>query len=89
MGCLATIEMAKSNSKFKSVMGTYTPDDCEIRHVQPYEANKIYICPYCNNDIEIGLGHEVVVPREYADDSRHFHSGCWNRDITQFIKTSS
>lgn len=79
--------MAKS--KFKSLMANFTPDDCEIRHVQPYEANKVYICPYCNNDIEIGLGHEVIVPIESVNDRRHFHSGCWNRYMTQYKKSSS
>lgn len=74
-------------SKFKSVMAPHLPDDCEVKHVQPYEASKIYICPYCNNDIEIGLGHEVVVPIEHVDDRRHFHSGCWNRYLDQFKKS--
>ncbi len=77
---------AKKNNNFKSVMGPFTPKDCDIKHVQPYEANKIYICPYCNNNIEMGIGHEVVVPIESVQDRRHFHSGCWNRYLTQFKK---
>jgi hypothetical protein len=74
--------MAKS--KFNNIMMGYTPDDCEIRHVQPYQATKKYICPYCNNDIEIGLGHEVIVPIEMVEDRRHFHSGCWKKYLNSF-----
>lgn len=73
--------------KHKSLMPPHLPNDCEIRHVQPYEANKIYICPYCNNDIEIGLGHEVVVPINFVEDRRHFHSGCWNRYLERFKRS--
>ncbi len=67
-------------------MPPYMPDDCEVRHVQPYEANKNYICPYCNNNIEIGLGHEVVVPCDSVEDRRHFHSGCWKRYLNNYKK---
>lgn len=67
-------------------MPPHTPDDCDVRHVQPYEATKEYICPYCNNTIAIGLGHEVVLPRDFIEDRRHFHSGCWNRYLARFNK---
>ncbi|HEC10705.1 MAG TPA: hypothetical protein ENI86_14245 [Acidimicrobiales bacterium] len=49
----------------------------EIRRVQPYEANKTYICPGCNQDIPPGTGHLVVVPEEAPDLRRHWHYGCW------------
>jgi len=68
-------------------MPPHTPDECEVRHVQPYQAIKEYICPFCNATIPKGLGHEVVVPKIIADDRRHFHSGCWNKYLNSFEKS--
>jgi len=67
-------------------MPPHTPDDCDVRHVQPYEAIKEYVCPYCSSTIEPGLGHEVVLPREAIDDRRHFHSGCWTKYLNQYSR---
>lgn len=52
-------------------------EDVEVRAVQPYEARKAYLCPGCNQEIAVGLGHVVVVPREAADLRRHWHHACW------------
>ena len=52
-------------------------DDAEVRRIQPYQAVKVYLCPGCNQDIPVGLGHLVVVPRGAADLRRHWHHGCW------------
>jgi len=52
-------------------------DEVEVRRVQPYEATKAYVCPGCNGRIEVGLGHVVVVPKEAADERRHWHHACW------------
>jgi hypothetical protein len=54
-------------------------DPVEVRHVQPYEAVKRYRCPGCDHDIEPGQGHEVVVPIDFPDERRHWHTGCWLR----------
>lgn len=78
--------MAKQK-KFQSLMPPFTPDECDVRHVQPYEASKIYVCPYCSNTIEVGLGHEVVLPKDSIEDRRHFHSGCWNRYLNSYKKS--
>jgi hypothetical protein len=51
----------------------------DVRHVQPYEAEKTYRCPGCDHEIRPGEGHEVVVPRDEPEDRRHWHSGCWHR----------
>jgi hypothetical protein len=51
----------------------------DVRHVQPYEAEKSYRCPGCDHEIRPGEGHEVVVPRDDPDARRHWHSGCWHR----------
>jgi hypothetical protein len=53
--------------------------DVTVRHVQPYEAVKVYRCPGCDHEIPAGLGHEVVVPRDAPEDRRHWHTGCWFR----------
>jgi hypothetical protein len=54
-------------------------EDVEVRRVQPYEATKRYLCPGCHQDIPVGLGHLVVVPREAPDLRRHWHHACWER----------
>lgn len=56
-------------------------DDVEVRHVQPYEATKRYLCPGCNHDIQPGVGHEVVVPTGAADLRRHWHTPCWRAEV--------
>ena len=53
--------------------------DYEVRFLQPYQANKLYLCPHCNRDIPPGTGHYVVVPAEAPDLRRHWHGGCWRR----------
>jgi hypothetical protein len=53
-------------------------DGVEVRRVQPYQATKRYVCPGCNQDIPVGLGHLVVVPRAAPDMRRHWHHGCWS-----------
>jgi len=45
--------------------------DIDVRRVQPYEANKVYICPGCNQDIPVGMGHYVCVPADAVDLPRH------------------
>lgn len=54
-----------------------TPDS-ETRFVQPFQATKSYICPGCNGEIPVGLGHLVAVPPDAPDLRRHWHRGCWN-----------
>ncbi len=34
----------------------------EVRHVQPYQAEKSYRCPGCDHEIRPGEGHKVVIP---------------------------
>lgn len=52
-------------------------DDLDVRAVQPYQARKTYLCPGCHQDIAVGIGHMVVVPRAEPDLRRHWHRGCW------------
>ncbi|MGA1359055.1 MAG: hypothetical protein ACO31U_05570 [Ilumatobacteraceae bacterium] len=51
----------------------------EVRRVQPYEANKVYVCPGCHQHIPKGTGHLVCVPSDAPDLRRHWHKGCWER----------
>ena len=53
----------------------------EVRHVQPYQAIKIYRCPGCDHEIRSGEGHEVVIPLDAPQDRRHWHSGCWRGEL--------
>ncbi len=55
------------------------PDALDVRHVQPYQATKVYRCPGCDHEIPAGLGHEVVVPRDAPELRRHWHTACWQR----------
>jgi hypothetical protein len=58
-------------------------DALEIRLIQPYQARKGYVCPGCNQDIAVGLGHLVVVPRDAPDLRRHWHGACWEHRKTR------
>jgi hypothetical protein len=55
------------------------PHAVEVRHVQPYQADKAYTCPHCHGEIPTGQGHKVVVPLAAPEDRRHWHTGCWER----------
>ncbi len=52
-----------------------------VEPVQPYQARKTYVCPGCEQHIESGTGHLVVVPEEAPDLRRHWHHGCWYREL--------
>ena len=49
--------------------GGDTGGEVEVRRAQPYEARKVYLCPGCNQDIAVGLGHLVVVCLLYTSPS--------------------
>ena len=51
--------------------------DVEVARVQPYQARKTYVCPGCNQDVGIGIGHLVVVPLADPALRRHWHHACW------------
>lgn len=57
----------------------FTGAPAQVRRVQPYQAAKRYLCPGCNQDIEAGTGHLVVVPEGATDLRRHWHVACWDR----------
>jgi hypothetical protein len=49
-----------------------------VAQVQPFQSNKSYRCPGCNQLIAPGIGHVVVVPIEATDLRRHWHTPCWH-----------
>ncbi len=56
-------------------------DDESVHPIQPYQAHKAYVCPGCDLWIEPGVGHVVVVPRLEPDLRRHWHRGCWFKEL--------
>ena len=52
-----------------------------VNAVQPYQAKKAYTCPGCVGDIAPGVGHLVVVPELEPDLRRHWHRGCWFKEL--------
>jgi hypothetical protein len=52
-------------------------EEVEVRVVHPFQARKTYRCPGCHQEIAVGLGHVVVVPKGAADLRRHWHRACW------------
>lgn len=57
--------------------------------VQPYAARKQYLCPGCNNTIGVGVFHLVVVPDDEPDDRRHWHHGCWHKEMRRRFGTGA
>lgn len=53
--------------------------EASLRAVQGYQAQKRYLCPECNDLIEVGTAHLVVVPTDAPDLRRHWHNYCWVR----------
>jgi hypothetical protein len=49
--------------------------------VQPHQATKRYTCPGCSHWIEPGVYHVVVIPDDLADLRRHWHRGCWFKEL--------
>ncbi|HEX9865096.1 MAG TPA: hypothetical protein VGC03_09040 [Acidimicrobiia bacterium] len=52
-----------------------------VTPVQPYAARKEYICPGCQLSIPPGTFHLVVVPDDEPDLRRHWHQGCWHKEM--------
>jgi hypothetical protein len=52
-----------------------------VSPIQPYQAVKEYICPGCDNTIPAGTFHLVVIPDDAVDMRRHWHHGCWHKEM--------
>lgn len=51
-----------------------------VTPVQPYAARKTYVCPGCDGTIPPGTFHVVVVPDD-VQMRRHWHHGCWHKEL--------
>lgn len=60
---------------------TIPPDPAVVNVIQPYQARKTYICPGCEGAIAPGVGHLVVVPERDPEARRHWHRGCWYKEL--------
>ena len=49
--------------------------------IQPYQAVKEYLCPGCEHIIPPGTFHVVVIPDDTVDMRRHWHHGCWHKEL--------
>lgn len=56
-------------------------DDVAVSPVQPHAARKTYLCPGCSGTIPPGTFHLVIVPEHEPDLRRHWHHGCWHKDL--------
>lgn len=58
-----------------------TIDEEIVNIIHPYQARKTYLCPGCGGWIEPAVGHVVVVPETTPDLRRHWHRGCWFKEL--------
>ncbi|MFQ5523480.1 MAG: hypothetical protein ACE5F5_07865 [Acidimicrobiia bacterium] len=63
--------------------------DVTVTPVQPYQARKEYLCPGCQQTIPSGVFHLVVVPDHDVDLRRHWHQGCWHRELRRRFGTQA
>ena len=52
-------------------------DGFEVRRSLNHD--KRYRCPYCEGWIQPGTVHIVAFPEGQAEDRRHYHTPCWER----------
>jgi hypothetical protein len=45
------------------------------------EKGKSYRCPGCQHEIRPGTPHLVVMEEGEVEGRRHWHSGCWHREL--------
>lgn len=57
------------------------PTEVTVNPIQPYQAVKQYLCPGCDNTIPPGTFHLVVIPDDEVDMRRHWHRGCWHKEM--------
>jgi len=52
-------------------------DGFEVRRSLNHQ--KRYRCPYCEGWVQPGTVHVVAFPEGHAEDRRHYHTPCWER----------
>ena len=55
-----------------------------VRDIPSHRAEKVYRCPSCGNDIQVGQAHVVAWRAEHLwgdaaamSERRHYHEHCW------------
>jgi hypothetical protein len=51
-----------------------------VRTVPGSQATKVYRCPGCDHEIQVGVAHVVAWPADETGsvaDRRHWHRACW------------
>jgi hypothetical protein len=55
--------------------------EVEVRPIGVHQARKPYRCPGCDHEVAVGTAHVAVIPRLDPDARRHWHRGCWEREL--------
>ena len=74
---MGTVRLTDRISESHEVENPESFGEVTVQMVQPYQADKAYLCPGCHREIPEELGHLVVTPSEALDLRRHWHRGCW------------
>lgn len=53
--------------------------------VRVVSGDKVYWCPGCDLEIRAGVQHFVVVPEDVPGARRHWHTGCWERELRRTL----
>lgn len=62
-------------------------NDAPIDHQLPghevrfHVGDRGYTCPGCEHPVLPRAQHVVVVPQDDPDSRRHWHTGCWQREL--------
>jgi hypothetical protein len=55
-----------------------------VRSIAGAAALKMYRCPGCQHEVQVGVAHVVVWPADAeVTERRHWHSSCWHRRSTR------
>ena len=74
---MGLVRLSRGNPEGNAVENPESFGEVTVRFLQPYQAEKAYLCPGCYREIPEGIGHLVVTPNEAVDLRRHWHRGCW------------
>lgn len=66
-----------------------SPLEVTVNPIQPYQARKEYLCPGCDLNIVPGTYHLVVIPDDAVDLRRHWHQGCWHKEMRRRFGTQA
>lgn len=50
--------------------------EADVAVISPSRATKVYLCPLCDHDIEVGKEHVALTPKVKDRLRRHLHTSC-------------